>query len=75
MVPLLQLGNMRFVVHTDDHEPAHVPVYGEGEARIDLVNLKVISNRRMSKRDLSVALAIIGEQQTMFLESWRRIHG
>lgn len=66
---------MRFVIYTDDHEPAHLHVYGDGEARIDIVNVAVISNRGMSKRDLARALNIVLAYRQTFLEKWHDIHG
>lgn len=73
MVTVLRAAGMRFVVYTDDHAPAHV--YGEGEARIHILDLTVLSNRGMTKRDLSVALAIIQTNQRLFIEKWESIHG
>jgi hypothetical protein len=75
MVTVLRLSGMRFVIYTDDHEPAHVHVYGDGEARIDIVTLTALSNRGMSKRDLARALQAIRDHQQMFLEKWSEIHG
>jgi hypothetical protein len=51
MVTVLREAGMRFVIYTDDHEPAHTHVYGDGEARINILDLTVISNRGMKKRD------------------------
>lgn len=51
MVTLLRQYGMRFAIYTADHEPPHVHVVGEGEARIDIVDLIVISQGRMSDRD------------------------
>ena len=31
MVTVLREAGMRFVIYTDDHEPAHTHVYGDGE--------------------------------------------
>jgi len=75
MVTVLREAGMRFVIYTDDHEPAHVHVYGNGEARINILNLTVLSNRRMTKRDLSVALAIVQANQHVLTEKWESIHG
>ncbi|MDH6265215.1 hypothetical protein M2360_000596 [Rhizobium sp. SG_E_25_P2] len=66
---------MRFVIYTDDHEPAHVHVYGDGEARIDILTLRVLTNRGMTKRDLSRALALVADHQADLIAQWRRIHG
>ena len=75
MITLLLIAGLRFVIYTNDHEPAHLHVYGDGEARIDIVGVKVISNRGMSKHDLIRALHIVLEHREMFLEKWHEIHG
>ena len=75
MVTVLRAAGMRFVIYTDDHAPAYAHVYGEGEARIHILDLTVLSNRGMKKRDLSVALAIIQANQQLFIEKWESIHG
>lgn len=33
---VLRLSGMRFVVFTNDHVPAHMHVFGEGTAKINL---------------------------------------
>jgi len=75
MITLLRAAGMRFVIYTDDHEPAHLHVYGDGEARINILTATVISNRGMSKRDLSRALLIVREHQDLFLNKWHDLHG
>jgi histidinol phosphatase-like PHP family hydrolase len=75
MVTVLREAGFRFVIYTDDHEPAHVDVYGDGEARINVIDLTVLSNRRMTKRDLQVALNIVQANRGLFLKEWQRIHG
>lgn len=65
---------MRFVIYTNDHEPAHVHVYADGEARIDIVKVAVISARGMSKRDLTRALNVVLANRETFLEKWHDIH-
>ena len=75
MVTILREAGLRFVIYTDDHEPAHVHVYGDGEARIDVAHIVAISHRGMTKRDLARALAIVQREQKVFLEKWKDIHG
>jgi len=75
MIALLRAAGMRFVIYTDDHEPAHLHVYGDGEARINILTATVISNHGMSKRDLSRALLIVREHQDLFLNKWHDLHG
>ncbi|WP_246318740.1 DUF4160 domain-containing protein [Peteryoungia desertarenae] len=66
---------MRFVIYTADHEPPHVHVYGDGEARIDILRLTVITQGGMSDRDVRRAVDEIEAQQEMLIDIWRRYHG
>ena len=66
---------MRFVIYLDDHAPAHVHVYGDGEARIDLLNLRVLSARGMTKRDVARALVAVTQNREYMLGRWAEIHG
>lgn len=38
MVTVLRAEGFRIVIFTNDHEPAHVHVFGDGEAKIDLAD-------------------------------------
>lgn len=75
MVTLLRRHGMRFVIYSADYEPPHVHVYGDGEARIDIVTLKVMTQGGLSDRDVRKAVEEIRTQQTLFLETWRQYHG
>ena len=75
MITVLRAAGLRFIIYTDDHEPAHVHVYGDGEARINIERMDVISNRGMNKRDLARALGIVMDNRALFLEKWSEIHG
>ncbi|MDH0615330.1 MULTISPECIES: DUF4160 domain-containing protein [unclassified Agrobacterium] len=55
--------------------PPHAHVYGEGEARIDIVGLVVLAQGGMSDRDVRRAVAVIEENRKLFMETWRRYHG
>ena len=35
MVTVLRAGGLRVVIFVDDHEPAHVHVFGDGQAKIN----------------------------------------
>jgi hypothetical protein len=74
MVTILRRHGMRFVIYTADHEPAHVHVIGDGEARIDIADLKVITQGRMSDWDVRRAVAVIEANQNLFLDAWRQYH-
>lgn len=75
MVTVLRSAGMHFVIYTDDHEPAHVHVYGDGETRIDILSLKVMSVRGMKKSDVAKAITIVMAERGMFIEKWNDIHG
>lgn len=75
MVTVLRQHGMRFVIYTADHEPPHVHVYGDGEARIDIVSLSVITQGGMSDRDVRRAVDTVEQNKTLFLDSWRTFHG
>lgn len=36
MITVHRAHGLRFVIFVDDHEPAHVHVFGDGEAKINL---------------------------------------
>ncbi|QQR37908.1 DUF4160 domain-containing protein [Devosia rhizoryzae] len=59
MVTVLREGGLRYVIYLNDHEPAHLHVYGDGEVKIDIATLKILSVRSMSRRDVSRALVIV----------------
>lgn len=75
MVTVLRAHGLRFVIYTADHEPAHVHVYGDGEARIDIVTLKLLTQGGLPDRDVRRAVAVIAENHALFLETWRKYHG
>ncbi len=75
MVTVLRQHGMRFVIYTADHEPAHVHVIGDGEARIDIIDLKVITQGGMSDRDVRRAMTVVEENRQLLLDTWRHYHG
>ncbi|MCJ9750143.1 DUF4160 domain-containing protein [Neorhizobium sp. BETTINA12A] len=75
MVTVLRQHGLRFVIYTADHEPPHVHVYGDGEARIDIETLKVLTQGGMSDRDVRRAAEIVAANRQLFLETWRKYHG
>lgn len=75
MVTVLREHGLRFVICTADHEPAHAHVFGDGEARIDIVNLKVITQGSLSDKDVRRAVAVIEANRELFLNTWRKYHG
>lgn len=80
MPTVLRKDGFRFVINTDDHEPAHVHVYKGG--KVVLINLGgegekpyVRKVRRMRRSDVKKALIITIEYQLYLLDRWEDIHG
>ncbi len=78
MVTVLRESGFRFVIFTDDHEPAHVHVYGDGEAKIQLVGRQgepeLVWLQRMKSGDVRKAMAIVVRHRTELLARWRQMH-
>ena len=66
---------LRFVIFVDDHEPAHAHVFGDGEARINILTGEVMTNRRMPRRDLARAIETVRRRKAEFLAAWEKQHG
>lgn len=77
MPTVLRVGALRFVVHPNDHPPAHVHVIGPGW--IVVVNLDGPAVREVvgpcAERDARWVLDLAGEHRAMLLEGRSRFHG
>ena len=78
MVTVLRAHGLRVVVFTNDHQPAHVHVFGDGEARIDLRGAggvpALVWADGMSRGEVRRAMRIVTEQQAFLLARWEEIH-
>lgn len=79
MVTVHREAGFRFIIFTDDHEPAHVHVFGDGQAKINLAGPggepELVSATGMKAGDLRKAMRIVAEQQASLLEQWKAYHG
>ena len=70
---------LRVIIFNDDHEPAHVHVFGDGQAKINLIGADgsptLIWAEDMKAADLQRAVQLVRDQQELFLAKWREIHG
>jgi phosphoglycolate phosphatase-like HAD superfamily hydrolase len=79
MVVVHRAFGLLFIIYLDDHEPAHVQIVGDGEARIAIagpagfpVMLTALGIRTSTKRRvMNEVLA----QQDVLLAEWQQIHG
>ena len=79
MVVIHREYGLRVVIFIDDHEPAHVHVFGDGQAKINLIGPDgapvIMSVEGMKRSNVRRALQIVKDQQKLFLARWREIHG
>ena len=79
MVTVLRADGLRLVIFVNDHLPAHVHVFGDGEAKIDLLGADgtpvLIWADGMSRGDIRRAMRLVVEQRTFLLARWEEIHG
>ncbi len=79
MVTVLRASGLSVVIFLDDHEPAHVHVFGDGEAKIELIGQNqtpwLVWARSMSRTEVRRAMRLVAEHRGALLERWREIHG
>ena len=79
MVTVHRQAGLQFVIYVDDHEPAHVHVFGDGELKVILRGKsrlpEVAYNLGMKANDRRRAMDVVRELQDMFLARWDEIHG
>ena len=79
MVTVHRTHGMRFIIFVDDHEPAHVHVFGDGHAKINLLGAaglpEIVSIEGMKRGDVRKAFQVVIEEQKSLLARWREIHG
>lgn len=70
---------MSVVIYLDDHPPAHVHVFGDGEAKIELLGLdeepRVVWTKGMNRAEARRALAIVRARRDDLLLRWNELHG
>lgn len=79
MVVVHRSHGYRFVIYTLDHEPAHVHVTGDGQAKINLLGRngrpELVYKAGIGRADMRRLMAEAVEHQAHFLAEWERIHG
>jgi len=78
MVTVHRAAGFSVVIFTNDHAPAHVHVFGDGEAKINLTGPggapELVWAVGMTRADIRRAMAIIAEQRDHLLLRWNEIH-
>ena len=79
MVIVFRASGLCVVIFVDDHVPAHVHVFGDGQAKINLVGTgggpELIWAEGMTRADVRKAMRIVVEHRARLLARWEDIHG
>lgn len=79
MVTVLRGNGLRVVIYLDDHEPAHVHVIGDGEAKIDLGVASgrptLVWSRGFGDADLRRAMRLVRDNRDLLMAKWSAYHG
>ena len=79
MVTIHRAEGLRVVIFVDDHEPAHVHVFGDGQVKINLTGAhgepELVWADDMKRSDVRRAMRIVTEHRARFLTRWTEIHG
>ncbi|MET0575802.1 MAG: DUF4160 domain-containing protein [Mesorhizobium sp.] len=68
-------GWLRIVIFSDDHEPAHVHVFGDGHAKINLQPDTLELLWTLTRSEARKAMKIVAKYRESLLETWRELHG
>jgi hypothetical protein len=77
MITVLRAAGLRVAIYPNDHEPAHVHVIGDGDAKIDLTGPdgpRFVWINRMSRGEAKRAFALVRDNRALLLTRWREIH-
>lgn len=76
MPTLFIIFGLRFYFYSNEHLPIHIHVKnGDGEAKFEVVDIKLIFNSGLKNKDLRLAEAIIEENREIIIAKWTEYHG
>jgi len=78
MVTVLRAHGLRVVIFTNDHQPAHVHVFGDGAAKINIAGPdgtpELVWANNMRGGDVRRAMRLVTEHQVSLLARWSELH-
>lgn len=76
MPTLFIIFGLRFHFYSNEHLPIHIHVRNsDGEAKFEVENVRLISNKGLKNKDISLAIAIIEENKEIIINKWKEYHG
>lgn len=74
-----RLCGVRVVIFVDDHQPAGVHVFGDGQAKINLLGADgdpvLVWVDGMTRSEVRHAVRLVREHHVAVLARWENIHG
>jgi Domain of unknown function (DUF4160) len=76
MPTLFIIFGLRFFFYSNEHLPIHVHVKNaDGEARFEVEDVKLITNKGLKNKDIALAISIIEENKEIIVAKWKEYHG
>lgn len=76
MPTLFIVFGLRFFFYSNEHLPIHIHVRNaDGEAKFEVEEVKLISNKGLKNKDVSLAIALIEENKEIIINKWNEYHG
>ena len=76
MVTVLREAGLRVVIFANDHPPAHVHVFGDGETKIDLRGgaPRLVWAEGAPRAEIRRAMRLVADHRAFLLARWEEIH-
>ncbi len=79
MVTVVRADGLRVVIFVNDHLPAHVHVFGDGEAKINLLGAdgapELVWADTMTRGEVRRAVRLVSQRQAFLMQQWEDIRG
>jgi hypothetical protein len=63
-------------IYSNEHLPIHVHVRNsDGEAKFEVQDVRLVSNKGLKNKDVNLAIAIIEENKEIIISKWKEYHG
>lgn len=76
MPTLFIIFGLRFYFYSNEHLPIHVHVKNaDGEAKFEVDPVKLVDNKGIKRKDISLAESLIEENKEIIITKWNEHHG
>ena len=76
MPTLFIIFGLRFFFYSNEHLPMHVHVRNaDGEAKFEVEIVKLVVNKGLKNKDISLAQSLIEENREIIIAKWIEYHG